>query len=265
MPVAALTRADVAKRLNEIALESGPIAANRARAALGAICSWAMRQGLMEVNPCLALDKPGTEVQRDRHLTESEVIALWKATDAGDDYSAIIRVLLLTGQRREEVAAMVWGELDLDRALWSLPGERTKNGRPHEVPLAAPVVALLAARKIHGRTKVFGSRSGPFSGFSKAKISLDARLAEAAGRPWAAWVLHDLRRTAVTGMVGIGVPPHVVEAVVNHVSGHKGGVAGIYNRAAYRTEKQAALERWAAHVERMVAGDTGSNVAVLAR
>ena len=265
VPVAALTRADVAKRLNEIALESGPIAANRARAALGAVCSWAMRQGLMEVNPCLALDKPGTEVQRDRHLTESEVIALWKATDAGDDYSAIIRVLLLTGQRREEVAAMVWGELDLDRALWSLPGERTKNGRPHEVPLAAPVVALLAARKIHGRTKVFGSRSGPFSGFSKAKISLDARLAEAAGRPWAAWVLHDLRRTAVTGMVGIGVPPHVVEAVVNHVSGHKGGVAGIYNRAAYRTEKQAALERWAAHVERMVAGDTGSNVAVLAR
>jgi integrase len=265
VPVAALTRADVAKRLNEIALVSGPIAANRARAALGAACSWEMRQGLMEANPCIALDKPGTEVRRDRILTDDEIVALWKATEAGDDYSAIIRLLLLTGQRREEVAAMTWVEIDFGKAVWSLSATRTKNGKPHEIALAAPVIALLAARKSRGRAYVFGSRSGPFSGFSKAKAELDARLAEATGQPWAAWVLHDIRRTCVTNMIEIGIAPHVVEAVVNHISGHKAGVAGVYNRAAYRTEKQAALERWAAHVEALVSGQLAGNVVTVGR
>ena len=265
VPVAALTRAEVAKRLNEIALESGPIAANRARAALGAACSWAMRQGLMEANPCLALDKPGTEVRRDRHLSEAEIVALWKATESADDYSAIVRVLLLTGQRREEVAAMTWAELDLDKALWSLPAARTKNRQAHDVPLSESVLRILRGRKSEGRKYVFGLRRGPFSGFSKAKPTLDARLAKETATAWPAWVLHDIRRSTVTGMVEIGIAPHIVEAVVNHISGHKGGVAGVYNKAAYRTEKQAALERWAAHVEALVSGQRPGNVVELAR
>jgi integrase len=114
-------------------------------------------------------------------------------------------------------------------------------------------VAILAARpRRPGRDLIFGDRQGPFSGWSQAKRRLDANIIRQAEAPLQPWTLHDLRRTAVTGMVELGIAPHVVEAVVNHVSGHKGGVAGIYNRASYAGEKRAALDRWVQHVERVV-------------
>src|SRR3954447_9253114 len=167
---------------------------------------------------------------------------------------------------------MRWEELDLGRALWSLPGSRTKNWTPHDIPLAAPAADLLrGVRRRDGRDLVFGGRGGPFSGWTESKRRLDRRLhaarcetAEAAGAGPARvgamppWVLHDLRRTLVTGMAEIGVQPHVIEAVVNHVSGHKAGVAGVYNRATYSAEKRQALERWAEHVLALVAGDEAS-------
>jgi integrase len=256
-PVVTLTKRDVAARLAQLAITSGPVAANRARAALSALFSWAMKQGLADGNPVVGTAKAVAEkaLERHRRLTDAEIVAVWRATDGPGDYNAIVRLLLLTGQRREEVAAMRWQELDLDRALWMLPKERTKNKRPHELPLSAQALAILGAHpRREGRELVFGEGEGGYSGWSLAKARLDARLAAAQRAPLPAWRLHDLRRTAVTGMAGIGILPHVIEAVVNHVSGHKGGVAGVYNHAEYAPEKRQALDRWGAHVAALAAG-----------
>lgn len=244
LPLADIRRAHVAALLGEIAERSGPFASNRARAALSAFFAWSVGEGLVELNAVLGSNKHASETARDRVLTAGELVAVWRAAD-GDAFGPIVRLLLLTGQRREEVAAMRWSELDLQTALWRLPGERTKNGRPHDVPLSAAVLRILAAvPRRDGRDHVFGVRGGGFSGFSKAKRELDKR----AGIE-VAWRLHDLRRTAATTMADkLGVQPHIIEAVINHISGHKAGVAGVYNRAAYAAEKRAALDAWGAHV-----------------
>jgi integrase len=173
------------------------------------------------------------------------------------DYGAIIRLLILTGQRREEVAAMWWSEFDFDKNLWRIGAERTKNGLLHEVPLPKEVAKVLKAHGgREGRDLVFGSREGPFQGWGNAKIALEGRiranLGEKSGlKPWR---LHDLRRTAATRMNELGVLPHVVEAILNHISGHKAGVAGIYNRAIYAPEKRAALQKWANHIAALSGG-----------
>jgi integrase len=147
--------------------------------------------------------------------------------------------LFLTGQRREEVGGMRWSELDLKEKLWSLPSDRTKNGRPHDVPLTGPVLQILASRdRPTDRDFVFGKGKGPFSGWSKAKASLDSKTG------LRDWRLHDLKWTAVTGMAELGFQPHIIEAIVDHLSGHKSGVAGIYNRATYAAEKRDALGIW---------------------
>jgi integrase len=159
-----------------------------------------------------------------------------------------VRLLLLTGQRREKVGGMRWQELDLGAGLWRIPSERTKNHRPHEVPLPSLALAILeAVLRRPERALVFGEGQGPLQGWSKAKAALDRRLSKA-GHVMAAWLLRDLRRTMATRMAELGVQPHAVEAVLNHVSGHKAGVAGIYNRALYAAEKRAALTLWCDHV-----------------
>ncbi|MGU3358906.1 tyrosine-type recombinase/integrase [Methylobacterium sp. M6A4_1b] len=243
LPLADIKRAQVATLLSEIAAKSGPFASNRARAALSAFFSWAAGEGLTEINPVIGTNKAAAEIFRERTLTDAELRAIWLACDDGD-FGRIVQLLILTGQRREEVAGIRWSELDLQGAAWSLPSERTKNNRRHDIPLSAAALSILGSVPVReGRNLLFGQRAGGFSGFSKAKAELDARTGIST-----AWVLHDLRRTAATGMANLRVLPHVVEAVLNHVSGHKAGVAGVYNRASYATEKRDALDRWAAHV-----------------
>ena len=158
-------------------------------------------------------------------------------------------MLILTAQRANEIAALRWDEIDFDRDVISLPGPRTKNGRPHEIPMAATVRQLLQSQpKTDDRDLVFGKGAGPFSGFSRCKEALDKELEQLnGGKALAPWVHHDLRRTTATRMADIGIQPHVIEAVLNHVSGHRGGVAGIYNRASYAAEKAQALARWDEH------------------
>jgi integrase len=145
-------------------------------------------------------------------------------------------------------------QLDDGAVVIALPGRRTKNGRPHEIRMAATVRKLLDAQpQIQGRDFVFGKGAGPFSGFSRCKDELDNRIAELnGGKALAPWVLHDLRRSAATGMADIGIAPHVIEAVLNHVSGYRSGVAGIYNRATYAAEKAQALARWDEHIASIV-------------
>ena len=251
--VDAITRRDVAACIEQVAANSGPIGGNRFRSYLSGLFSWAMRQGLVESNPVIGAGTPAQEKSRERTLAPAEIAALWRATDGPGDHDAILRLLLLTGQRREEVAAMRWKEIDLDQALWSLPGSRTKNARPHDVPLSDPAVAVISNRpRRSDRDLVFGEGKGGYSGWSRAKLRLDAKIACMAGAPLAPWRLHDLRRTAVTRMAEMGIAPHIVEAVVNHVSGYRAGVAGIYNRATYSIEKREALDRWGWHVLELV-------------
>ena len=161
----------------------------------------------------------------------------------------MIRLMILTGARRGEVMAMTWAEADDARTVWTLPATRSKNKRTHDVPLSA-----MARDQIPVERKgefVFSTDGGKtyVQGFGKLKDRIDMRCMFSAP-----WRFHDIRRTVVTGMVEIGVQPHVVEAVVNHVSGHKGGVAGNYNRSQLAEPRRKALERWAAHVGALITG-----------
>lgn len=243
-PLNGITRAEVAERHRVLAAENGPHSADRARAILSAFYGWAMREGKADANPVANTNRATAPTSRERVLADAELAAVWKAA-GDDDFGRIVRLLIVTGQRRNEVAGMGWNELDLDAALWTIPASRMKNRRPHDVPLSATAVAILSGvpRRV-GREFVFGIRGGPFSGFTKRKAALDKQVNGEAG----AWTLHDLRRTAATGMATLGTTPHVVEAVLSHVSGFRAGVAGTYNRAAYLPEKRDALDRWAEHI-----------------
>ena len=267
-PIRKIERADVAARLARIAADHGGYAANRARAALGSLYAWSIAEGLTDHNPVVGTRKATAEVARDRVLTDAELSAAWRLAGDGD-YGAILRLLVLTGQRRDEVGGMVWAEVDLAGKSWTLPKGRTKNGREHVVPLSAAALDILRGLpRREGSPLVFGSRKGTkaeqaggFGGWSKAKAALDARmlaeLREEHGpeAKLAPWRLHDLRRTAATRMAEGGVLPHVVEAVLNHVSGHKAGVAGVYNLASYAAEKRAALDLRAAQVMTLIGGE----------
>jgi integrase len=251
MPIHKVHRANVAEQLSEIAKEKGPFASNRARASLSALFSWAMGEGLVENNPVVGTNKATEEVSRDHVLRDAELAAIWKAC-RDDDYGRIVRLLLLTAQRREEVGTMHWEEIDQERALWVIPRERTKNGLPHDVPLSdAALEVLRGATQREGRVLVFGDGAGGFQGWSKAKAALDKRIAQT-GVKVRPWRLHDLRRTVATRLGELSTLPHVVEAILNHISGHKAGVAGIYNKATYAREKQSALRAWGEYLRQCV-------------
>ena len=239
-PLAKIERRDIAIRLNEIANASGPAAANRVRTSLSALYAWAMREGLVEHNPVANTNKAVERGSRERVLNASELRAIWHALP-DDDFGDIIKLLALTGQRRDEIGRLRWDEVNLDDAVITLPPERTKNRKPHTIPLSPPALAILQKRP-RDREHVFGRRDTGYQGWSGSKELLDQRVSIAD------WRLHDLRRTASTTMHDqLGIAPHVVEAVLNHV-GHRAGVAGVYNRALYAKEKANALARWADHL-----------------
>ena len=242
LPLASIDQSVIARRLTAIASD-GAVAANRTRASLSAMFAWAMGEGLAAVNP-VANTNRREEKPRDRVLSDAELLTIWQSLE-DDDYGTIVKILMLTGQRKGEIAGLRWSEVG--NGMITLPAERTKNGKPHEVPITPTVGSLLHSRDKAGRDLIFGRGEGPYSGWSKAKAALDARAGSLKH-----WTLHDLRRTAATGMAGIGIQPHIIEAVLNHVSGHKGGIAGIYNRAQYSAEKAQALARWDEHVDAVV-------------
>ena len=227
-------------------------------AALSKMFSWALgnRKFKLKHNPCIGIARPPPPDARDRVLTAAELAAFWRAASAErQEFETILKLLLLLGQRLNEVAGMRRAELGDDLCMWTIPSERTKNGRVHAVPLPARARELLAA--IPASADLVFTTNGvvPVTLGDRAKDRLDARMK--LSDPWR---FHDLRRTCATGMADLGVQPHIIEAVLNHVSGHRAGVAGIYNRAAYAAEKREALERWAAHVERIVGGQPAREV-----
>jgi integrase len=240
-PITAITQRDVALLLNKIATTSGDVTTNRLRATLSALWAWAIRQGLPLTNVASATEKR-KETSRDRVLSESELVAIWREV-GDDDFGRIIKLLILTGQRVAEIAELRWDEVSEGEI--TLTPDRVKNKRAHAVPLAPLARELIGARSNH-HTHVFGRFGTGYDGYGNAK----GRLANRLGIP--PWVIHDIRRSVATHMAELGVQPHVIEAVLNHVSGHKAGVAGVYNRASYSKEKREALDLWARHVMKVV-------------
>ena len=208
---------------------------------------WAAKRGLIDSNPLLAMAKPEPPLARERFLNDHELACVWKATfDLGHPFGPFFRLLILTGQRRSEVASMGWEELDRANLTWTIPRERSKNGVAHIVPLSPTVVdelAALAGSAIWPATGFVLTTTGwsPVSGISKAKSALDERTAlQRGGQALLPWRIHDLRRTMATGFQRLGVRFEVTEATLNHVGGAKGGVAGVYQRHDWKEEKRNA-------------------------
>jgi integrase len=240
-----ITRADVRAMVARI---EAPVAANRVHSIVRKLFNWAVENDLIVNSPVAGLKAPHAETSRDRVLTDDELRRVWQAAERlGPLNGAVVRLLVLTGQRRNEVAHMQWGELDLEKRLWTLPRERVKNDRRHEVPLSSQAVAAIQALpRISDRFVFSTNAESPVNDFGKNKGRLD----ELSGV--SDWVLHDLRRTVASGMARLGISLAVIEKVLNHASGSFAGIVGVYQRHEFAEEKRAALEKWAEHVERLV-------------
>jgi integrase len=276
-PIASITRQDVTVLLEAIADRGSPVQANRTLARLKTLFKWVLDEELIPVDPSARVRKVVKESARDRTLTDDEISMFWRGCDKlGWPFGPMYKLLLLTAQRRDEIGSLEWTEIDFDQRLWTIPRGKAKNDRAHEVHLSEFAIEILdSLPKIGGRYVLTTRGARPVSGFSKSKERLDrhmldlfrADLAEAGQDPDRAtiddWILHDLRRTAATGMARLNVAPHTVDRILNHVSGSIRGVAAIYNRHAYLDERRAALEAWSRHVE-SIARPVASNVVPLA-
>ena len=269
-----ITKRDVIDLLDGIVDRGSPITANRLLAHLRTLWTWAKGRDIITVSPFDGIKPPSPEKSRDRVLTDQEIIWFWRACEKlGQPFGPLYRLLLLTGQRLREVAEMTEGEMRGN--LWIIPAARVKNGDEHSVPLSEAVSAVLGAvQRISGKAGYVFTTTGqsPVSGFTRAKGRLDKLMADIANEGRAEGIdrieippftIHDLRRTAASGMAGLRFPPHVVEAVLNHRSGTRRGVAGVYNRFDYADEKRAALEAWGNYVTRLAEGGA-DNVVQLA-
>jgi integrase len=256
LPIHNIKRRDVAGALSELINQHGTVAAARARSVLSAFFVWAIKEGIADENPVTGTNNPGADmVSRDRVLDAHEMRVIWTAC-RDDDFGRILRLLMLTGCRRDEIGGLLWSEIDFDRAMLNIPGTRSKNHHPLNLPLPPAALSILeSAPRREGRDFVFGGRGAAFSAWSYSTLALLARIAEREGSALAPWRIHDIRRTVATGMAELGVQPHIVETVLNHRGGHKVGVAGIYNRASYEREVRAALLLWADHIKSITEGD----------
>jgi integrase len=253
--VESITRRDVLDLLDGIVDRGAPVMANRALATVRKFFNWCVDRSIIAASPCTGVKAPSQETTRDRVLTDAELRSVWLGAErVGWPFGPFVKLLILTAQRRDEVAGIKRGELHEYGAEWHLPAARSKNGLANIVPLSGAAQAILKALpRIRGDFLLTTTGQGPIRGFSRAKDRLDAAIAGLnGGQPLQPWTFHDLRRTAASGMARLGTDPHVVEAVLNHRSGTISGVAAIYNRYQYLNEKRAALKAWAAHVEAII-------------
>jgi integrase len=271
-PASSFDRTAAVRVLDAAKSGSGPVAANRLRAEARACWTWAVKRGAIPANPWEATPRPlAKEKARERVLTDFELSAVYRAAGTvSEPWGALVRLLILTGQRRGEVAGMRWDEIDADKATWSLPSERTKNGHAHTVPLSPQAVAeLMTVKRRKGAVFVFeGPRKTAFSGFGKLKADLDGKVTDAAkqaGLKVEPWTMHDLRRTMATRLQALGVRLEVTEAALNHVSGSRSGIVGVYQRHSWADEKAAALRAWAAHVFGLIEDKPAAGNVVLLR
>jgi integrase len=241
-----ISKRDVLDLLDGIIDRGAPSMARRVYAHLHAFFKWCLGRDIITIDPMASVSKPNGTVARDRVLKPEELAAVYRAAEELGPAGTVVRLLALTGCRLNEIAQLTWPELN--GVAINLPGARTKNGKPHVIPLSSAAKALLGTVVPVADCDFVFTVGGkkPVSSWTNNKALLD----KASGVT--DWRVHDLRRTCATGMAELGVQPHIVEAVLNHVSGHKGGVAGVYNKATYSTEKAEALETWGAHVTALV-------------
>jgi len=248
-----ISKSDIHELLDGIVDRGAPVFANRVLAWIKGMCNWAIGRGLIEVSPAAGIKAPTAETARDRVLSDDEFAALWRASEGLETpYTEFIKLLILTGQRRAEVARLSWREIDLEAKLWTLPATRAKNGRQHEIPLSDQAVEILRSLpRIAGAEFVFTiSGRRPITAFTLIKRRLDRFMPPDV----APWTLHDIRRTVASGMARLGVNLPVIEKLLNHVSGSFAGIVGTYQRHSFADEKRAAMTAWANHVEAIVKG-----------
>jgi integrase len=253
-----ITRRDVLDLLDRVVDSGRPIAANRTFSAVRKLFNWALARDIIAASPCAGVKPPTAERSRDRVLSDPELRDVWLAADRiGYPFGGLVKLLILTGQRRDECAGMRWSELDLKARTWTLPPGRTKTNRPHDVPLSGAAVALLKGLpRIAGDYVLTTTGESPSNGYSKGKRRIDALLPENVP----AWRLHDIRRTVASGMAQLGVNLPVIEKVLNHTSGSFGGIVAVYQKHEFAEEKRAALETWGSFVADLVGNRPRRNV-----
>lgn len=253
--VAAIRRSDVRDLLEGV---EGGVLPGRVLAIVKTVLRYALSRDWIDSSPVEGVANPGTDTQRDRVLSMEEAAEIWRAAGLlGFPFGQYLRILALTAQRRTEVAAMRWSDVDLEAATWIIPAKETKSQRTHLVPLSLAVVEILRDLPRLGDFVFTHDGKTHISGYAKAKSRLDAFIA-AAGFQMEPWRLHDLRRTAATHMVRLGVSEEVVGRVLNHAP--KSVTAKVYALHTYAPEKRSALDRWAAEVTRTVAGEKPAKV-----
>ena len=275
--ISTITKRNVIELMDAIIDRGSPVTANRVLATLKTFFGWLVERDIIPASPTVSIKKPSAEKSRDRILTDDELRRVWnEAAKFEYPFGSFWQILLLTGQRRNEVAGMQADELTLDglKPEWIIPADRTKNGKPHVVALSNSVVEIIKSLPEAGKSGLLFSTTGEtsISGFSRSKGRLDDALTakmkkeviEAGGDPESValtpWTLHDLRRTMASGMARIGISLPVIERCLNHVSGSFGGIVGVYQRHEYRDETRAAFNAWASLVDDIVHGRDETNV-----
>ena len=251
-----IKRHDIVDLVSEVA-QRGPGANRNIAKVLKTFFRWCVGRAVIDFSPVEGLNLRPPDRVRDRALADKELAAIiLTGRQMPAPFGAILEVLALTGQRREEVAQMAWSEIDEETRIWHIPSQRSKNAKAHLVHLSDPVWAVIKSRPQHSRL-VFATSGGKnFQSFKYAKADLD-RLSGVTG-----WRTHDLRRTVVTGMARLGVPPHVADKILNHQSGTISGVAAVYQKHEFLAERKDALERWGRHVVDVIASSLMSNTVV---
>jgi integrase len=242
-----ITKRDVVEVISAIEQRGAPIAANKTLKSLKTFLRWCVGRAVLGQSPAEGVPLPAKEIARDRVLTDQELAqVILAARKIGGPYGGIVEFLALTGQRREEVAGLTWDELDLAQRVWMLPKSRTKNAKEHVVHLSEQSMDVL--RRVEKKRPFVFSVLGtkPFQEFSRAKRQIDELSVVAA------WRLHDLRRTCVSGMARLGIAPHVADKILNHQAGTISGVAAVYQRHEFLSERRQALDLWGAHVGKIL-------------
>ncbi|MER8453098.1 integrase arm-type DNA-binding domain-containing protein [Mesorhizobium sp. M1428] len=275
-----ITKRDVLDLLDGIIDRGSPVTANRVFASVRKFFSWLIDRDVITTSPCVGVKMPTAEKSRDRILSDDELRLFWKATETLEyPFGPMFRLLLVTGQRREEVGALISKELTLGAdPLWTLPGGRAKNGSEHTVPLSKLAVGIIEGLPKIGKRGFLFTTTGetPVSGYSRAKERVEAKMLEilreaasergedlAAVKAIPHWTLHDLRRTVASRLAGLNINLPVIEKVLNHVSGTFAGIVGVYQRHEFKDEKRRAMNAWADYLSALVDDGPAANVVTL--
>ena len=255
--IADVSRSDVLRLLDTISDRGAPVMANRTLAVTKRLFSFCIERGYVETSPVTPVKPPNKERSRDRVLSPAELAEAWQATQRlGYPWGPFYQILILTAQRRGEVASLRWHDMDLEAGLWTMAAGHTKSGRIHDVPLSGPVLGILESIGRFEGDYVFTTTSGqkPINGFSKSKARLEEarRKLNPAAAEMADWRVHDLRRTAATHMAKANVPPHVLAAILGHSPGRTMGISAVYIRHRYLEERRQVLEEWGDYVVALV-------------